>query len=168
VTSWVNANILDNMRRVSKKFICNNNYIMTTLDVAVPQPVEDLRIEACYFQNFADFFDRLREVYSEHPYDADLIINVDETTTNAEKTKRTTKVLFDPGIDVRPMAKVPAKVEHITLCCGIAASGKSLMPVFIIKNKNVIAEDEIVGSKFDCGNYGLAWSSNGWQDSVSQ
>jgi hypothetical protein len=64
------------------------------------------------------------------------------------------------------MAKISGKVEHITLCCAITASGKSLMPVFIIKNKGATGEDEIGGSAFNCGKYGLAWSANGWQDSV--
>jgi hypothetical protein len=166
VTTYCNMNILEGMQRISKKFIVNNNHIMENLDTAVPQAVEELRIEACYYENFVAFFDRLRQVYDAHPYDVDLIINVDETTTNAEKTKRSTKVLYDPAIDVRPMAKIQGKVEHITLCCAITASGKSLMPVFILKNKSISVEDEIIGTNFNCGSYGLMWSPNGWQDAV--
>ena len=68
-------------------------------------PVEDLRIEACYYENFVQFFNKLTEMTSAYEYDKDLIINVDETTTSADKTKRTTKVLYDPSIDIRPMAR---------------------------------------------------------------
>ena len=112
------------------------------------------------------FFERLRVIYADHAYDPDLIINVDETTTTAEKTKRSTRVFYDPEIDIRPMAKVAPKMEHITLCCGIAASGKALMPVFIIKNKHINAEEELNGELFDYGTYALCWSQNGWQEAV--
>ncbi len=167
ITEWTNR-VLENTRTtVSRKFISMNNYIMGALDIAAPQHVEDLRIEACYYENFVLFFNRLRAMHEAYNYLPDLIINVGETTTNAEKCKRTTKVLFDPTIDVRPMATIAPKAEHITLCCAAAASGKHLRPVFIIKNWNVTVEDEAVGLQFDCGNYGLCWSPNGWQDAVS-
>ena len=166
-TAWANLNILDNGRRLSNKFIAMNTYVMSALDTASPQLVEDLRIEACYYDNFVEFFNRLTDMCGVYDYIPDLIINVDETTTNAEKSKRATKVLYDPTIEVRPVAKMQPKVEHITLCCSIAASGKALRPLFIIKNKHVTVEDEIVASRFDCGDYGLCWSPNGWQDSVN-
>jgi hypothetical protein len=104
------------------------------------------------------FYDKLEEVYSSHDYDADLIINVDETTTNAEKTKRATKVIFDPSIDVRPMARINPKIEHVTLCCAIAASRREIVNACLyIKNKSVTGEDEISGTAFNCGKYALAW-----------
>jgi hypothetical protein len=55
VTSYVNANILEGMKRVSKKIIFNNNYIMENLGTAVPPPVEELRIQAFYYENFVAF-----------------------------------------------------------------------------------------------------------------
>lgn len=64
------------------------------------------------------------------------------------------------------MASVPSKQEHITLCCAIAASGKSLIPTFIIKNKTISVEDTLQGPQFACGDYAIASSANGWQDSV--
>jgi hypothetical protein len=141
---------------------------MSKLSVAVPRPVEMLRIEACTYENFKDFFDRLKMVYESHDeYDLDLIINVDETTTHAEKSKRTTRVLFDPEIYAVPIAKIESKIEHVTMCCAISASGKALVPVFIIKNKNITAEACLIGCEFDCGDYAVASSPNGWQDSVS-
>ena len=165
-TMRVNEEILNNEGKISPKFIQNNRVIMRDLDTAVPQPVEDLRIEACYYDNFVQFFNKLRDMTTAYQYDRDLVINVDETTTSADTTKRTTKVLYDPNIDVRPMASVPSKQEHVTLCCGIAASGKSLIPTFIIKNKSVSVEDSLVGPQFDCGDYAIASSANGWQDAV--
>ncbi len=166
VTKWVNEELLNGDKRASPKFIQNNNYIMSTLELGSPQIVEELRIQASYYDNFVPFFDKLNEMMNNYQYDPDLIINVDETTTNAEKSKKTTKVLFDPSLHIRPMATYQGKTEHITLCCSITASGKSLLPVFIIKNKNVTAEDCIGGHLFDCGDYGIASSPNGWQDSV--
>jgi hypothetical protein len=105
-TAWANLNILDNGRRLSNKFIAMNTYVMSALDTASPQLVEDLRIEACYYENFVEFFNRLRDMCGAYDYIPDLIINVDETTTNAEKSKRSTKVLYDPTIEVRPVAKI--------------------------------------------------------------
>lgn len=167
-TNWINDELLDGFQtKVSRKFVQNNFQIMKTLDTAKPQLVEDLRIEACVYDNFVPFFDKLKRHYDEYDYDPDLIINVDETTTVAEKSKKTTIVLFDPSIDVRPTAAIEPKVEHVTLCCAIAASGKGLRPVFIIKNKNVTVEDTLTGALFSYGDYGLASSYNGWQDAVS-
>lgn len=166
-TRYVNEYLLDGAMKISPKFIQNNNYIMGTLELGSPQIVEELRIAACYYDNFVPFFDRLSAIMSAYAYDMDLIINVDETTCNAEKSKQATKVLFDPSLNIRPMATYEGKVEHVTLCCAITASGKSLMPVFIIKNKNVTLEDCIVGPLSDCGDYGIASSPNGWQDTVN-
>ncbi len=101
VTNWVNEDLLDGDEKVSQKYVCKNNYIMNILKTAVPQPVEELRIEACYYQNFRDFFNRLEMEVRLYNYDPDLIINVDETTTNAEKSKRSTHVLYDPTINIR-------------------------------------------------------------------
>ncbi len=167
VTNWVNEDLLDGDEKVSQKYVCKNNYIMNILKTAVPQPVEELRIEACYYQNFRDFFNRLEMEVRLYNYDPDLIINVDETTTNAEKSKRSTHVLYDPTINIRPIATYGSKTEHITMCSAITASGKSLTPTFIIKNKNVTVEDTVVGPLCDCGDYALASSPNGWQDGVS-
>jgi len=139
---------------------------MDKLEVASPQPVEELRIQASFYENFLRFFQLWTRLLGEHAYDTDLIINVDETTTNAEKCKTTTKVIFDPSLDIRPMATITGKVEHVTMCSGISASGRSLMPMFIIKNKNVTVEDSLSGPLFDCGAYGIASSPNGWQDGV--
>ncbi len=159
--------LLETPHRVSCKFVEHNNKIMATLETASPQLVEDLRTEACYYENFEEYFDNLGRVLGQYAYDPDLIINVDETTTNAEKLKKTTKVLYDPNIDVRPIAAVEPKVEHITLCCGISASGNALRPTFIIKNKNITVEDTLISATFDYGEYALASSGKGWQDSVS-
>lgn len=38
---------------------------------------------------------------AEDRFDTDLIVNMDETTTNAEKTKKAPKVLYEPGIGMR-------------------------------------------------------------------
>ncbi len=167
VTAWANGSLLPADKKVSAKFVQNNSYIMATLESGSPQIVEQLRIEACFYNNFVGFFDRLNDMMRIYQYDPDLIINVDETTTNAEKSKKSTKVLFDPSINVRPMAVYGSKVEHVTLCCAVTASGKSLCPVFIIKNQNVTVEDSLRGPTFDCGDYGIATSPNGWQDTVS-
>jgi hypothetical protein len=140
---------------------------MGKLSVAVPRPVEQLRIEACTYENFKAFFERLKAVYDSHEYDTDLIINVDETTTHAEKSKRTTRVLFDKNIYEVPIAAIENKVEHVTMCCAISASGNGLVPVFIVKNKTITTEGCLTGCQFDCGDYGIASSPNGWQDSVS-
>ena len=52
------------------------------------------------------------------------------------------------------------------MCCAIAASGKSLIPTFIIKNKSISVENSLVGPQFDCGDYAIASSANRWQDGV--
>jgi hypothetical protein len=71
----------------------------------------------------------------------DLIVNVDETAVHAK--------------------------EHVTLFCGVSASGRRTNPVFIIKIKTVTAEAALLGSRFNYGEYGLQYSPNGWQDTVS-
>ncbi len=167
-TKWINEELLDGQqRKVSRKFLYKNTTVTETLDTARPQLVEELRIDACEYTNIQPFFDRLKGYYDSYDYDPDLIINVDETTTNAEKSKKTTIVLFDPSLEMRPTCAIEPKVEHITLCCGVSASGKALKPVFIIKNKNVTTEDTLTGPLFSYGEYGLASSYNGWQDKVT-
>jgi hypothetical protein len=91
---------------------------------------------------------------------------VDEITTKAAKSKRSAKVLFGPTIDAGPAARVSPHQGHIALCCAVAAPGKALRPVLIVKNKHVIVEGE-TEEITDCGDYGLCWSPNGWQDSVN-
>ena len=166
LNAWVNENILNESNQASSRFIQNNRIIHEALSIAKPQPVEDLRIQCSHYENFKKFFEKLEIMLRNETYDDDLIINVDETTCQATETKSSKYVLFDKNIDQRPQVPITPKEEHITLCCGISASGKALMPTFIIKNKNVTVEDSIRGPKFDCGNYGLASSENGWQDSV--
>jgi hypothetical protein len=75
-------------------------------------------------------------------------------------------VLYDPNIKVDPMVAIEGKKEHITLCCGIAVSGKRTIPSFIIKNKTVSVEQSLKFSTFDHGSYLLQYSPNGWQDTV--
>jgi predicted transcriptional regulator len=165
-TEFINKEILSGGEKVCQAYIPKNNYIMSKLSLAVPREVEALRIEACTYENFRDFFERLTTIYGNHPYDQDLIINIDETTTNAEKSKRTTMVLYDKEIYPVPITTYGGKVEHVTMICSISASGKCLVPVFILKNKNISVEDSLVGRHFDCGDYAIASSPNGWQDSV--
>lgn len=167
LNTWINQNIQKESNQASPRFAQNNRVIHEYLSVAKPQPVEELRIQCSYYENFKKFFDKLKLMMEKGEYDEDLIINVDETTCQATETRSTKYVLFDKNIDERPQIAITPKEEHITLCCGISASGKALMPTFIIKNKNVTVEDSIRGPRFDCGNYGLASSENGWQDSVN-
>lgn len=169
VTTYINEDLLldDQLqRKVSGTFVRHNEEIMQHFEVATPQPVEQLRIDACKYDNFRIFFSRLSAIMHNYNYDTDLIINTDETTSNADKTKRVTKVIYDANINIRPTATYGSKTEHITLCCSISASGKSLLPVFIIKNQNVTAEDSLTGMRFDYGDYGITSSPNGWQDNV--
>lgn len=140
---------------------------MDVLKLIAPQNVEQLRVDASNYANLMLFFDELKSLHAQYQFDPDLIINVDETTTNAEKTKLTTRVLYDPSLNVSPVTTYGGKLEHVTLCSAITASGKSLTPMFIIKNKTVSSEASLRGPDFDCGDYALAYSPNGWQDSVS-
>ena len=170
LTKYINEYIIPEVpgrEPVSPWFVLKNERIMENFELGVPQQVEEIRIEASTYENIAPFYARLAEMYNSHTYDPDLIINVDETTTFAEKSKRSTLVLFDPTINIRPMAVVEPKQEHITLCCGVSASGRHLTPSFIIKNKTVTVEDCLFSLEFGCGEYGIAHSPNGWQDSVS-
>ncbi len=168
MTRWVNEELLyGSQLKISSKFVGNNSNIMDGLDTCAPQLVEELRVEACVYENFIEFFGRLKTLYDTHNFDTDLIINVDETTTNAEKCKKSTTVLFDPTLDIRPVAVVEPKVEHITLCCAISASGNSLRPVFIIKNKSCFVETDLNYVLFDYGDSAVGSNHNGWQDAVS-
>lgn len=133
-----------------------------------PQSVEAARIEACFYGNFVNFFEIWEMSLNEFTYDPDLILNMDETTANAEKCKKTTKVLYDPTMQIRPMATVSGKMEHVTLIEAISVSGNAVVPTFIIKNKTILFEDELLGPDFDCGDYAIGSSPNGWQDSVSE
>lgn len=140
---------------------------MDALKLVAPQNVEQIRVEATTYPNLMLFFDQLEELCAQNAFDADLIINMDETTTNAEKAKFTTRVLYDPSLNISPVTTYGGKLEHTTLVSGITASGKSLTPMFIIRNKTVSSEAALRGPEFDCGEYTLAYSPNGWQDSVS-
>ena len=172
LTEFVNREILtadengQSRSKVSPWYIFKNKGIMSVLKLTAPQPVEEARINACTTENFANFFIKLENMMDQYPYDPELIINFDETTVVAERSKRTTRVFCDPELPVRPIAVVEPKQEHITLCCAITASGRALTPVFILKNKTVGVEASLRRYKFDCGPYGLASSTNGWQDSV--
>ena len=168
VTRYINEEVLANShRKVSSSFVMENPRIMGTLEVGSPQQVEGLRIEACIYENFVNFFDRWNAALLDQEFDPDLIINVDETTSNAQKTKTSTMVLFDPNIEIRPITAVESKVEHVTLCCGVSASGKCTIPSFIIKNKTISVEDELLTDFFDHGQYAVQYSYNGWQETVS-
>jgi hypothetical protein len=167
VTQWINDTMRLNKSKVSPKFLHSNSNIMDKLEVASPQVVEQLRVQASTYENFSAFFDSLQLAMTTHNFDPDLIINIDETTSAAEKSKKTTKVLFDPSLSIRPMATYGGKVEHVTLSCGISASGKHTLPCFIIKNKTITMESALSSEGFDLGPYGVQYSVNGWQDAVS-
>lgn len=162
ITQWINSEI----KEVSRNYVSMNSRIMEQLRLGSPQVVEELRIAASTYENISNFFERWIAALSRHPYDSDLIINCDETTTNAEQFKSTKKVLFDPNIDIRPITSVPSKMEHVTLNVGISASGKHTLPCFIIKNKSIIAEDELRFTYFNHGSYCVQYSYNGWQEAV--
>ena len=150
--------------------MCNNFKIercyfkltMSTSDASsVPQSVEELRLQACSYENLAAFFAQLKDVYDSHQYDADLVVNVDVAATNSRKRKRNAGDSFDSTTK-----KAAKSGDQISLCCGVSASGKPLMPVFIMNRKYVTVECEINTSIFDCGSYGLAYSPSGWDNSV--
>ena len=101
-TKWINDNLRPGDSPVGPKWIYKNDYILSNVKSIVPRPVEDLRIEACTYANFREFFQRLGNRYSAYNYDTRLIVNVDETTTHAGATHRSTLVLFDPNVPVRP------------------------------------------------------------------
>lgn len=104
---------------------------------------------------------------AEGHFDTDLIVNMDETTTNAEKTKKAPKVLYEPGIGMDPVTMYGGKTEQVTMISAVTASGKRLIPVFIIKNKTVTTEVGLRFHSFNCGEYLIGSSPNGWQDNVS-
>lgn len=64
LTQWVNEELLNNEDKVSAKFIQNNRVIRANLSTATPKPVEELRIEACYYENFVEFFHKLTQMTS--------------------------------------------------------------------------------------------------------
>jgi hypothetical protein len=166
-TNFINNTLLeDSDVKVSDRFVSKNTNIMAHFDVASPQLVEELRVVACTYTNFVDFFANLETELASYAYDRDLIINVDETSTHAEKTKKKFKVLFVPNSAMRPVTTYEGLKEHITMCCGVSVSGKKTMPTFIIKNKTASAEQALKTTSFDHGNYALQYSVNGWQDTV--
>jgi hypothetical protein len=168
-TTFINDVLLENSTvKVSDRFVSKNTAIMKDLDVATPQLVEELRVQACNYENLKEFYERLQVALSATTYDLDLIINVDETSTHAEKTKKSLKVLFDPELNMRPITTYEGLKQHVTLSCGISASGKRTLPCFIIKNKTVTVEQALKTTSFDHGNYALQYSINGWQDKVSK
>jgi hypothetical protein len=166
LTDWINNTLLDgDIRKVSLTFVSNNKRLKDKFHLVSPQIVEYLRVEACNCDNFDEFFDRLRRRYSRH-FDPDFIINVDETSTTALKTKRSTKVLYDPDLNLRPISLGETKEEHVTLTCAVSASGRLLCPCFIIKNQSVSGEADLHTPLFPCGPYMLQYT-NGWHTSVS-
>jgi hypothetical protein len=99
--------------------------------------------------------------------DPDLIINFDETSIGAKEKKTNPKVWIDLSIGPCPPRKKQEKKEHITLCCGVSASGKRLPPIFMLKNQSAAAEAALVGPEYDFGPYGLQHSAKAYQTAVS-
>jgi hypothetical protein len=117
VTRFINETLLeDTEEKVSHRFVSMNKTIMSLFRVATSQLVEDIRIEATKYEAFVDFFGRLRAVFESCTYDPDLIINCDETSTHAEKSKKTFEVLYDPELNMRPITNYEGMKEHVTLC----------------------------------------------------
>lgn len=168
ITSWINSQLLSpHGKEISHRYLEKNQFIQNNLDLGRPINIEEVRINACKYNVFESFFNEYLSKLFEHKYDPRLIINFDETTTNAEKSKVTSRVLYSSDLNIAPTVPIESKSEHITLAAAISASGEALTPYFIIKNKTVTSEQALFGKHFWFGPYALAYDASGWENSVS-
>lgn len=167
-TKWINQELLKDGRFVSDGYLAKNHNIMRHFKRTAPRIVEQQRFEASIYSNVLPFFEVLVNAFMVTNYDPDLVINFDETGLGARETKVTTRVLYDESIGPCPQKAKPDKQEHVTLCCSVAASGKRLPPVYMLRNKTVSAEASLAGSHFDFGPYGFQYSNKGYQTTVSK
>jgi hypothetical protein len=166
-TSYINNTFLDgDVRKVSPSYLWKNKKVKDTFQLVSPQLVEYLRVQACTYQNFDHFFNRLTSRYARE-FKPEFIVNVDETSTSVLRTKKAIKVLYDPDLDIQAIANGDTNEEHVTLTCAVSASGEMLRPCFIIKNQTVTGEADLHCPLFPCAPYLLQYSPNGWQSSVS-
>lgn len=128
--------------------------------------MEKVRIDATEYKTFTSVFDELKALFTLHHFDPDLVINVDETGANAEEPGRNAKVLTSKKSKVQPMRAADDKKVHVTVTCAIAASGKCLRQVFIIKNKTTTIKGRLKNNSFDYGEYGIVHAPKGWQNEV--
>jgi hypothetical protein len=165
VTEWVNNNLLHAGRSISERYLRGHAAIRAKLDIKVPVEVEEQRLQASTYANVKPFFVKLSELYRTHKFDPDLVINFDETKAHAGPRKKSAQVMYNPKLG-RPTSATHGLQEMITLSCGVSASGKCLLPTFIIKNKTVTCEGRLFGPEFAFGKYGIQYSSSGWQTEV--
>jgi hypothetical protein len=167
ITAWINEELLEDERMVSASYFRSNVRIMEKLQTKKPQVVDSARIDANKFDNFIPFFEDLNMLLASGQFVPDLIVNVDETATDATERKAKVDVVCHKDVKQAATRGKEAPEEHVTLCCGVSASGRRTKPVFIIKNKTASTEAALSGEYFQYGEYGLQCSANGWQDSVS-
>jgi hypothetical protein len=166
IVFWINNELLKGDRTVSDRFLLENSTIMAQLKTKCPKKVDQDRTNASFYGNFTEFFEKLTILVESGVFDTDLIFNVDETKASANEPKGAAQVVYDPDISI-PTTAFDCMDEHITLTCGISASGKRLMPVFIIKNKSITTERILRGPHFEYGDFGIQHSKDGWQNAVS-
>jgi hypothetical protein len=165
IADWVNKNLLTDGRWVSDRFLLDNSFIMSKLKAKCPQKVDSDRIDASVYTNFIDFFTVLQSLMDTHHFDPDLIINMDETKVSTSATKNAVKVMYDEKISLPTSAYEPLD-DHITFSCSVSASGRRLLPVFIMKNKTLACEKILRTAHFEYGDFGMQHSCKGWQDAV--
>lgn len=168
LTDWINQNYVSTDEiPISNAWVMENKTINEHLQLILPKEVEKDRIDACDFEHFDAYFQRLELLRWAYPYDPDLIINMDETNNSSSKSKKKEKVFYDPKISVEPLVGTEKLTSHISVVCSIAASGEHLTPVFIIKNKTATHEADLYNPLFRVEDYGLVYSPEGWQNGVS-
>lgn len=167
-TTWINTILLTDGRSVSESYLCKNANIMRHFKRIAPSQVEAQRQEASIYSNVLPFFERLHHAFSYYKYDPDLVINFDETSAGAKELKKGGgRVLCDPTIGVHPQRSTQDKQEHVTLSCGVSASGKRMPPIYLLRNKTITSEFFLTRPYFDFGPYGFQYSPKGYQTKVN-
>lgn len=167
-TAWINTVLLKDGRFVSDSYLCKNAKIMHHFKKITPSRVEAERQKASIYSNVLPFFERLYNVFAVNKYDPDLVINFDETSAGAKEHKKGGgKVLCDPSIGVHPQRSTESKEEHVTLSCGVSASGKRMPPIYVLRNQTVSSELHLTLPHFDFGPYGFQYSLKGYQTKVN-
>lgn len=170
LTEFIRNMIVDSPypdRHISDTFVYKNKVFVDKLSLVKPLRIEDIRLKACQYDIFKDYFNNLSKLMSEKNFDPDLIVNMDETTASAAETRASKSAYCVKELNIPAVsAKLPPD-EHITLSCAVSASGRALIPTFILSNKTVGAEDKMHAKYFNYGPYNLTYSASGWQDNVS-
>jgi len=129
-----------------------------------PVRIEAVRTANSTFEVISGYLDQVKDMTEKNNYIKELIINMDETWLNPQKSGKTCNVVTRLDIPVAPVREVRREPPHITICVAATASGSVLTPFAIINIKK-IPSHWLMPSRTDW-RYEYAESENGWANQV--